>query len=49
MAYEPNKDIEMAPKRHKAEEAVTKPREVDALNAQRESTAEAIRPIRVTE
>ena len=49
MAYEPQKDIEMAGKRHKAEEIVTKLRQVDVLNAQGKSMAEAIRSIGVTE
>ena len=49
MAYEPKKDIEMAGKRHKAEEIVTKLRQVDVLNAQGKSTAEAKRSIGVTE
>jgi putative transposase len=49
MAYEPKKDIEMAAKRHKAEEIVTKLRQVDVLNAQGKSMAEAIRSIGVTE
>ena len=49
MAYEPRKDIEMASKRHKAEEIVTKLRQVDVLNAQGKSMAEAIRSIGVTE
>jgi len=49
MAYEPKKDIEMATKRHKAEEIVTKLRQVDVLNAQGKSMAEAIRSIGVTE
>src|SRR6218665_2663879 len=49
MAYEPRKDIEMAGKRHKAEEIVMKLRQVDVLNAQGKSMAEAIRSIRVTE
>lgn len=48
MAYEPKKDIEMAAKRHKAEEIVTKLRQVDMLNAQGKSMAEAIRSIGVT-
>lgn len=39
----------MASKRHKAEEIVTKLRQVDLLNAQGRSMAEAIRPIGVTE
>lgn len=43
MAYRPKKDIEMAAKRHKAEEIVTKLRQVDVLNAQGKSMAEAIR------
>lgn len=33
MAYEQQKDIEMAAKRHKAEEIVTKLRQVDVLAA----------------
>ena len=49
MAIEPRKDIEMAVKRHKAEEIVTKLRQVDVLNAQGKSMAEAIRSIGVTE
>jgi transposase-like protein len=49
MAYEPRKDIEMAAKRHKAEEIVAKLRQVDVLNAQGKSMAEAIRLIGVTE
>ncbi len=39
----------MAAKRHKVEEIVTKLREVDMLNAQGKSMAEAIRWIGVTE
>lgn len=39
----------MAAKRHKAEEIVTKFRQVDVLNAQGKSMAEAIRSIGVTE
>jgi len=39
----------MAGKRHKAEEIVTKLRQVDVLNAQGKSTAEAKRSIGVTE
>lgn len=39
----------MAGKRHKAEEIVTKLRQVDVLNAQDKSMAEAIRSIGVTE
>jgi len=39
----------MAGKRHKAEEIVTKLRQVDVLNAQGKSMAEAIRSIGVTE
>ncbi|WP_418884164.1 IS3 family transposase [Allorhizobium ampelinum] len=39
----------MAAKRHKAEEIVTKLRQVDVLNAQGKSMAEAIRSIGVTE
>lgn len=39
----------MAVKRHKAEEIVTKLRQVDVLNAQGKSMAEAIRLIGVTE
>ena len=38
----------MAGKRHKAEEIVTKLRQVDVLNAQGKSMAEAIRSIGVT-
>jgi hypothetical protein len=49
MAYEPKKDIEMAAKRHKAQEIVTKLRQVDVLNAQGKLMAEAIRSIGVTE
>jgi hypothetical protein len=49
MAYEPWKEIEMAGKRHKAEEIVTKLRQVDVLNAQGKSMAEAIRLTGVTE
>ena len=49
MAYGPRKDIEMAAKRHKAEEIVAKLRQVDVLNAQGKSMAEAIRSIGVTE
>lgn len=48
MAYEPKKDIEIAAKRHKAQEIVTKLRQVDVLNAQGK-LAEAIRSIGVTE
>lgn len=39
----------MAGKRHKAEEIVTKLRQVDVLNGQGKSMAEAIRSIGVTE
>mgnify|MGYP003519838472 FL=1 len=39
----------MAVKRHKAEEIVTKLRQVDVLNGQGKSMAEAIRSIGVTE
>lgn len=39
----------MVAKRHKAEEIVTKLRQVDVLNAQGKSMAEAIRSIGVTE
>lgn len=39
----------MAGKRHKAEEIVTKLRQVDVLNAQGKSMADAIRSIGVTE
>ncbi len=39
----------MAVKRHNAEEIVTKLRQVDVLNAQSKSMAEAIRSIGVTE
>ena len=39
----------MARKRHKAEEIVTKLRQVDVLSAQGKSIAEAIRSIGVTE
>ena len=39
----------MARKRHKAEEIVTKLRQVDVLNVQGKSMAEAIRSIGVTE
>ena len=39
----------MAAKRHKAEEIVAKLRQVDVLNAQGKSMAEAIRSIGVTE
>ena len=39
----------MVVKRHKAEEIVTKLRQVDVLNAQGKSMAEAIRSIGVTE
>ncbi len=39
----------MAAKRHKADEIVTKLRQVDVLNAQGKSMAEAIRSIGVTE
>ena len=39
----------MAAKRHTAEEIVTKLRQVDVLNAQGKSMAEAIRSIGVTE
>ncbi len=42
MAYEPQKDIEMPVKRHKAEEIVTTLRQVDVLNAHGKSMAEAI-------
>ncbi len=45
MAYEPQKDIEVAAKRHKAEEIVTKLGQVDVLNARGKSMAEAIRSI----
>ena len=41
MALEPQKDIEMAARRYKAEEIVTKLRQVDVLNAQGKSMAEA--------
>jgi transposase len=49
MAYEPKKDIGMAAKRHKAKEIVTKLHQVDVLNAQGKSMAEAIRSTGVTE
>jgi hypothetical protein len=49
MAYEPKKDIRMAAKRHKAKEIVRKLRQVDVLNAQGKSMAEATRSIGVTE
>lgn len=49
MARETKKDIEMAAKRRKAEEIVTKLREVDVLNAQGKSMAEVIRSIGMTE
>lgn len=49
MACEPQKDIEISAKRHKADEIVTKLRQVDALNAQGKSMAEAIRAIGVKE
>jgi putative transposase len=49
MAYEPKKDVEMAAKRQKAEEIVTKLRQVDVLNAQGKSMVEAIRSIGVTD
>jgi transposase-like protein len=49
MAYDPLKDIEMASKRHKAEEIVTKLRQVDVLHAQGKSMAAAIRSTGVTE
>ena len=49
MAIEPRKYIEMAGKRDKAEEIVTKLRQVDVLNAQGKSMAEVIRSIGVTE
>lgn len=49
MAYEPKKHIEMAAKRPNAEEIVTQLRQVDVLNAQGNSMAEAIRSIGVTE
>lgn len=39
----------MASKRHKAEEIVTKLRQIDVLNGQGKSMAEAIRSIVVTE
>ena len=42
-------DYEMPRKRHKAEEIVTKLRQVDVLIAQGRSVAEAIRSIGVTE
>ena len=42
-------DYEMPRKRHKAEEIVTKLRQVDVLTAQGRSVAEAIRSIGVTE
>jgi transposase-like protein len=42
-------DYEMQRKRHKAEETVTKLRQVDVLTAQGRSVAEAIRSIGVTE
>jgi transposase-like protein len=42
-------DYEMPRKRHKAEEIVTKLRQVDVLMAQGRSVAEAIRSIGVTE
>jgi hypothetical protein len=41
--------MELAAKRHKPEEIVTKLRQVDVLNAQGKSMAEAIRSIGVTE
>jgi len=46
---EPKKDVEMAVKRHKAEEIVTKLRQVDVLNARGRSMAEPIRSIDVTD
>lgn len=49
MACEPQKDIEISAKRHKADEIVTKLRQVDVLNAQGKSMAGAIRAIGVTE
>ena len=49
MAIEPRKYIEMAGKRDKAEEIVTKLRQVDVLNAQGKSMAEVIQSIGVTE
>ena len=49
MSYEPKKDLGMATKRHQADEIVTKLRQVDVLNAQGRSMAEAIRSIGVTE
>lgn len=49
MAYEPQKGIEMAGKRHKAEKIVTKLGQVDVLHAQGKSMAESIRSIGVTE
>jgi putative transposase len=42
-------DYEMARKRHKAEEIVSKLRQVEVLTAQGRSVAEAIRAIGVTE
>ena len=42
-------DYEMARKRHKAEEIVSKLRQVEVLTAQGRSVAEAIRSIGVTE
>lgn len=49
MVYELQKDIEKASKRRKAEEIVTKLRQVDVLHALGKSMAEAIRSIGVTE
>jgi putative transposase len=43
MAYEPKKDIGMAAKRHKAEEIVTKLRQVEVLNAQGKCKREFLR------
>ena len=49
MAFGQLEDCEMASKRHKAEEIVTKLRQVEVLTAQGRSVAEAIRSIGVTE
>jgi Transposase len=49
MAFEPMEDIGMARKRHKAEEIVSKLRQVDVLTSQGRPVAEAVRSIGVTE
>src|SRR5665647_2806412 len=49
MAYGLMEDCEMPRKRHKAEEIVTKLRQVEVLTAQGRPVAEAIRSIGVTE